>query len=244
MDEQKQQEDRWRELGALLGVPEDAPAPSKEEKPAELPLELPAIKAYEEPPHLVAHHPDPASPAIEDDVPPSIPMMREESEKNWETEFEEEEVPFEEQPTVPLIDVQPAVEEDQSNEEASESPPTASDEEGKPRRGRRRRRRGKRRGNKGEGETPRSDEAVPPKPSRGEESESREKRHGKRRDAEDSHRRAPRPEPEAEVGEADEVFENEPRRASVAHDDTDFSDWNVPSWQELISALYRPDRDR
>jgi len=25
-------------------------------------------------------------------------------------------------------------------------------------------------------------------------------------------------------------------------DDTDFSDWSVPSWQELISSLYRPDR--
>jgi hypothetical protein len=28
----------------------------------------------------------------------------------------------------------------------------------------------------------------------------------------------------------------------VPSSDTDFSDWNVPSWQELISALYRPDR--
>ena len=27
----------------------------------------------------------------------------------------------------------------------------------------------------------------------------------------------------------------------VTHD-TDFSDWNVPSWQELIASLYRPDR--
>jgi hypothetical protein len=28
----------------------------------------------------------------------------------------------------------------------------------------------------------------------------------------------------------------------LAVDDTDFSDWDVPSWQDLIGSLYRPDR--
>ena len=53
----------------------------------------------------------------------------------------------------------------------------------------------------------------------------------------------PKPEPRPEPVEA-EVFESEPRRVASSHDDTDFSDWNVPSWQDLISSLYRPDRDR
>src|SRR4051794_2862895 len=59
MDDQKQQVDRWRELAELLGLPADTPAPVHEEKPkAEAPRsETPAIKAYEEPPRLVAHHP-------------------------------------------------------------------------------------------------------------------------------------------------------------------------------------------
>jgi hypothetical protein len=33
-----------------------------------------------------------------------------------------------------------------------------------------------------------------------------------------------------------------PGRVPLADEDTDFSDWTVPNWQELIASLYRPDR--
>jgi hypothetical protein len=48
-------------------------------------------------------------------------------------------------------------------------------------------------------------------------------------------------EPEDDEGDQDD----QPRGGSAAEDDEpeeDFSDWNVPSWNELIAALYRPDR--
>ena len=43
---------------------------------------------------------------------------------------------------------------------------------------------------------------------------------------------------------ADDFVDDEPpvTRTPVTMDDTDFSNWDVPSWQDLISSLHRPDR--
>jgi hypothetical protein len=53
--------------------------------------------------------------------------------------------------------------------------------------------------------------------------------------------------PEPELDAVDEEEELEPVAEETAVDTTDeepdtLSDWNVPSWQELISSLYRPDQ--
>jgi hypothetical protein len=52
-----------------------------------------------------------------------------------------------------------------------------------------------------------------------------------------------------EGGLADEEMAGEEaeyvRPAAAVEDDEpeeDFSDWNVPSWNDLIASLYRPDR--
>jgi hypothetical protein len=58
---------------------------------------------------------------------------------------------------------------------------------------------------------------------------------------------------EAAIEEADSELRDEEleqeleyaRPAPAAEDDEpeeDFSDWNVPSWNDLIASLYRPDR--
>jgi hypothetical protein len=292
MDDHKQQEDRWRELAELLGLPGDTPAPAKSEKPAPpAPKpETPAIKAYEEPPALVAHQPAPELHHVEDEAP-SIPMTRQEPMSEWEAEFEEDEdtsleektdVPFiadedpmGEDPTLELKGLGEPKEPSESNEPSEpneQGEPGAVGEDGKPRRGRRRRRRGRRRGgDKPEGEVqptganpaetreekpmaprpPREERPASPRPPRDADADPRGQRGrgrgGKRREEEPPRRPAPpprqerRPEPEPQEAAA---FEHEPAlgHAPISHDDTDFSDWKVPSWQELISSLYRPDR--
>ena len=43
--------------------------------------------------------------------------------------------------------------------------------------------------------------------------------------------------------DADEIVEESPvQQAAFPDEDLDFSDWNVPSWQDLISSLHRPGR--
>jgi hypothetical protein len=261
MDDPKQQEDHWRELAELLGLSDDAPPVAKKEPsaPPAPPPETPAIKAYEEPRSIPEHaarivEVTPRPPIDDEQDAHTIPMLREEPETDWESEFEDED-------DTPLEEPEEAgVEETEAAEEEHAGEPATAAEEEKPRRGRRRRRRGRRRGgaDKPDGEghlsRPAADEsraAPPPRPARSAEQESRDRRGrrgGKRRDDEEprppsppTHERQESPVPV----EADEFQDEKPSAADAieAHDtDADFSDWNVPSWQDLISSLYRPDR--
>ncbi len=122
--------------------------------------------------------------------------------------------------------------------------PAADDD--KPQRGRRRRRRGRRRGGergpegKDEGPenarpprpvTPRAD-AAPPMPR-------------DRHQSFDPTRAAPvhQDREQFDDADADEIVEESPvQQAAFPDEDLDFSDWNVPSWQDLISSLHRPGR--
>jgi hypothetical protein len=262
MDDQKQQEERWRELAELLGLSDDAPPAARKETPAPpappMP-EAPAIKAYEEPRSIAEH-----AARIEDETPrppihdeqdaPTIPMLRHEPVMDWESEFEDEDdTPLEEPEEAGAAETEAAGE-----DHAAE--PAAAAEEGKPRRGRRRRRRGRRRGGAdktdGEGQPSRppaqeSTAAPASRPARNAEQESRDRRGrrgGKGRDDEEprppsppTHERQESPIPV----EADDFQDEKPSAADAieARDtDADFSDWNVPSWQDLISSLYRPER--
>ena len=49
---------------------------------------------------------------------------------------------------------------------------------------------------------------------------------------------------EEEIAEQDESVEEEAAKDDDFGDDEpiDPSEWNVPSWQELIASLYRPER--
>ncbi|HZZ77201.1 MAG TPA: hypothetical protein VFE62_01705 [Gemmataceae bacterium] len=223
-------DDHWQELADLLGLPEG-------EKPA-------AASSPKEPPPPVAPAPrelDEDRPAahVEEEQPRLEPM--DEDALVHEAEFDDladetildepplpDEIPDEEQPF-----------ESEISESAAEfagtdsSPPT---EEDRPKR-RRRRRRGRRGGGGREGEE-RGERSQEPR--RQAEPQQRGSRGDGRRDEQrqqrgESSRRQPEPEHEHEE-------EQQPRHAPVMDAADDFSDWNVPSWQELIASLYRPDR--
>jgi hypothetical protein len=128
--------------------------------------------------------------------------------------------------------------------EAGVEPEPASDE---PDRVRGRRRRG-RRGGRG---APAAQEAEGPAPPEGESAEhegpSDEKRERGRRRGRGRPRREEIAERPAEVDEEaaseEPVEEPKDKEDDAPDDDIDtLSDWNVPSWQELIASLYRPER--
>jgi hypothetical protein len=233
MADQKHEGDHWRELAELFGLPGDAVPPAKEVAPPSAPAPEPAtIKAYEEPRSLPVHSP-PVEEALheplEEHEAPTIPMPREEEPPTeWEGEMYED---MDETPIEGFPGEAPAV-----SEEAEADQPGVPGEEEKPRRGKRRRRRGRRRGgDRGEPDASRTTPAV-----RDGESESRDRRdRGRGRRGHDEEPRQERPHAE----EASEMLEERPARAhNIPSSDTDFSDWNVPSWQDLIASLYRPDR--
>jgi hypothetical protein len=274
MDDQKQQDDRWRETMELLGLTDDAPAPAKKEAPPAPvvpPPEAPAIKAYEEPRSIPEHtgrieEETPRLPIHHEHDAPTIPMTRDEPPTDWEGEFDEEDE------DTPLDEVQEPLGEGPQEvveEGSAENRPPVAGEEEKPRRGRRRRRRGRRRGGdneQGEGQPnrapapaasgPPAREPVEPRPARpvrDAEPDPRDRRgprRGNRRDEQEPRRPVPAParqeRREPEPMEVDDFQDEQPaiagRGNALSASDTDFSDWNVPSWQDLISSLYRPDR--
>ena len=131
-----------------------------------------------------------------------------------------------------------------------ESP--VAEEEGAPARGRRRGRRGPRRAAEPESEsvaeTPESGEPLESAAKEGaetsEEDKPKRRRRGRgrgrdRRGKEDEVEREETPEEEPVAEEEEEPFAVE---EEDDEDATDYSDWSVPSWQDLIASLYRPDR--
>jgi ribonuclease E len=242
MAEQNQTDDRWRELADLLGLPGDGPAPAPAPPiKAELPPAPPALEVEEERP--IVHE-------------ARIEQMSEGASPGWESEFDEgdDDTAIDES----LLRDEPAGEEpaeidgeefmEAGGEEIVEPVEGGSpvSEEDKPRRGRRRRRRGRRGGREGEERPPQAGEPRRDdrEPRRQPEPEPRERGRGDRRRDEEPRRGAPpRQERREPVPvEADDDTPSKPAPAMDAHDDTDFSNWNVPSWQDLIASLYRPDR--
>jgi len=255
MDEQKQLEDRWRELDELLGLGPVAPKSETPPEPPAAPVPV-AREMPAEPEH---------QPRIEEEHQPLESEIPPQPQAHWEAEFDEdadteimEQDVFESLPCPPGEEANEAAEEaNEAGEEASEPGATGSEDGDKPRRGRRRRRRGKRKGGpeQGEGSAPASEGSPPqgrPAPSPREPAGNprdqgrRGRQGGRPRDDEDNRRPKPVPQnaPRMEPVEMDEFQDDEPplTRAPLAVDDTDFSNWDVPSWQDLISSLYRPDR--
>jgi hypothetical protein len=240
MDEQKQLEDRWRELDELLGLGAPSPPP-KIEQPAE-----PAPVARQSP--AEAEH----ERRIEEEERPPTPETSEPPEVHWEAEFDEDaDTEIMDQEVVESLPVEPGEEIGEASK-ASSAPDAPGEDEDKPRRGRRRRRRGRRKGGPEQGEgsapagqgAPPHDRAAPREPLGNPRDQGRP---GRPRDDEGHRRPMPTPQnrPDPEAVEMDDFQDDPPpplTRAPVTVDDTDFSDWDVPSWQDLISSLYRPDR--
>jgi hypothetical protein len=219
-----EQQDRWRDLAAELGLPPEPepaplPAPVTTSKPDFRPLpEEELLEPEEEGPTARTEHAD-------------------------ELDLEE--------------DMEPAGEMGAIQEIA----PVAEEEEEQPSRHRRRSRRGMRRHEEAHPANETSDlarededvhashQAADQDEPADETEEPEEKPQRRRRRS----RQRSRPEPQSE---ADDTFDEEDREeeaepeaeepAEDVHEDDDepdnLADWNVPSWQELIASLYRPER--
>jgi hypothetical protein len=248
MDEQKQMEDRWRELDELLGLaPGVAPAPPAEKRP-----DPPPVPQAAEAPRPIAEHQtrmEEEHPRIEQDLPS-------ESAPGWEAEFDEDgdtEI-MEELPELATGDA-----EGTDAEGEPEATPPPGEEGDQPRRGRRRRRRGRGRGrgdkdegapSGGEPPTPAAEGGAPPaRPGRDSQPDPRDRPNRGRRGNHQGEEPRGRPRTPVHVRQEpdpieSEGFTDEPvrSRAPLAEDDTDFSNWTVPAWQDLIASLYRPDR--
>lgn len=224
MDPQRE-DDRWRELHELLGLPGDAPPPAKQEAP--LPPAAPMPARHEPPPEpeLIEEFEEVGrlEPMVE--TPPALP---DEPAVDWEEELDED------RDDTPLEEVAPLATAELPEGQA-ERPQTGEDE--KPRRGRRRRRRGRGRGGDRQNDERGEQRAETPRDGN---ADRRDRGPGRN---EQQQRRPDRPQPVAQdVDELIEEQQPDAPRQRIPQSDTDFSDWNVPSWQELISALYRPDR--
>jgi len=228
----QEEKDRWRELHELLGLPPDsagaAPSPPP---PPPRPVEPPRPIMHETPRTRQAWTPEepdaelagePASPGVEN-----------------QSMAEAEAFPPEVEEIPPPLD----------DESAPLPRRVDSDEEGdRPRRGRRRGRRGRRsRGRRDEAAPAVSpDDDTEVEPQAGEAPPAGRPDHDRRR--RDDERRGRRRDEESadELAPADD--EVAPRAAAKPEDEDDdepietFADWNVPSWQEIIASLYRPER--
>jgi hypothetical protein len=214
-------QDRWRELADLLGLPPDeqkqsaahAAPPARNE---------PAIKHHDRAPS----RPEAAPPAAE----AFEPAMFEEvviTEMNLhEEDYREPESHF--------------------REAASEGADEPADD--RPRRGRRRGRRGSRNewddrtpvenmANRTESNQPRADESSTEQ--LGDQSERGRGRHR----PDDSPRDYEEERQDDELPQAEQAETVEPTTDDADDEEIDrLTDWNVPSWNDLIGSLYRPER--
>jgi hypothetical protein len=232
MNEPNQQDqNRWRELHELLGLREDD-APAKPTPSAPPPAEPPAHAEHA--PYIAAESP---LPDVEEDVELSPPALEAGMASDLDRSLPpaaEEEIPeaLEEEETLPPSG---ALREHAHDERAH-------DERDRPRHGRRRGRRGQRSrrdGDENRGAPPldlddtevelADDQGVAPRrrPQDADEAEPDDD-FGNDSTAEDDVPRAP-PQHAAEENDDDEPVET-------------FADWNVPSWQEIVASLYRPER--
>jgi ribonuclease E len=163
----------------------------------------------------------------EDETPNEV----ETEQQNWPEEIE----PMESTPDTTLFGTETAPSETGEPGETEERP-----SRGRRRRGRRGGR-GERAANEPEAEGETEPSTAPDESDSDDESAPS---HGRRRRGRSRSRRAKDAEPVTEEAALDEeVDEEETPEEEDADEEVDtLSDWNVPSWQELISSLYRPDR--
>jgi hypothetical protein len=254
MTEQELVRQRWRELAEQLGLP-----PDPESEP-EVPTPPPAPPAaVAEPPEEERAEPEPvslASPVIEPEHPVEEPApARGRRRRGPAAETPPVEVPTaEEVPPEPMPSLPASPEATGSpEEEPLEIPPPG---------GRKRGRRGSR-SSRAEGSRQRTepvDSAVTEAPAESPPSEEgvseeapaerqRRRGRGRGRHKKTEREKPPREEKEEETvsSEEEEVVTEQGGQTEAELDEGDQSDdvasnWNVPTWQELIASLYRPER--
>jgi hypothetical protein len=241
----EQTNQRWKETLALLGLPPATEPPAAAHQPPATPEPVaerhvaepePARTWQEpEPPHRWQPEPEPEAVGWhrrEQEPPDSAPERSKESEPTGEV---------------------PPVEGPGDVDAFREPSPTAGgeSEDGPRSRGRRRGRRGGRGRSERATESERPSSGTPAETdveTRSEpEAEPREERPPRRggrgrsqrgrRDEENETR-----EVREEEDQESEIISEEPAPQGPEEEPDMLSDWNVPSWQELISSLYRPDR--
>jgi ribonuclease E len=238
-EEYRQQvQKRWQESMALLGFEDSGPEPLADvEQPAK------EVPGPAQPASLTESDPDEESPGSTSAPHPAEPYASPTSAyEEWDGIQEEqaavvhtpmpkptpqtEAVDLTAEPPAPVVEVQGGGEDQRGEKEPL------------------RRRRGRRgRGRRSEGgeserqhgqgeESGRHDEETSERQGSG-----RRGRGRSRQRVEDSHQ-------EEEAADLEESATEEAADDSDFPDDeqNDFSDWNVPSWQELIASLYRPER--
>jgi hypothetical protein len=231
MINQEELQNHWQELAEQLGLEPDQPAgkspPAQETRPA--PRADPASR-YQDRPREVSRRPADQAPDQARGLHRHAPVA-----ENTPVEAAASEAPLEEV-VAPVPGVAPAAD----DEEAEQG-------RGSEGRGRRRRRRRSKSGrDSGPAETNESAEAVTegtaPKESPIEE-EGHETPRGGRRGR--GRRRPETGKPPSRREAVAREEESLPEDAPAAADDDevdDLSNWQAPSWQELIASLYRPDR--
>jgi hypothetical protein len=224
-DEYREQvKKRWLESEALMGFDNPAPEPEPEKARTSTPEKLPTAPPVVEEETTHEQHEHSSWAEKSHAHPRSVPR-----------EIELEESAALEEASEPVTE---AREELESREPPTRKKESVEEESGRRHRGRRGRRGGKRAegpATVGEGEVTAKDE---PGEATEEESPERERR-GRGRSRPRSAKTA-----EPETAEQDEPVKEEAADDSDFGDDepNDLSEWNVPSWQELIASLYRPER--
>jgi hypothetical protein len=235
------EKDHWRELAELLGLPPDKNQPDA----AGSPPEVPPQEREREPSHK-AWSPPEAEPIAEAAFEPA-----------YHEEDDAAKPPFLEPQEGQPPEYEPSYSETTEAERAEPEmePAPEAIEEDRPRRGRRRGRRGQRGGSSGR------EHRTQPEPAlRLEDTGDRldpagvDDRETTASDAPEQESavrgRAPSTEPLPHTDTFEEVLETENEELSEPPRDEDdddeeidkLTDWNVPSWTELIGSLYRPER--
>jgi hypothetical protein len=235
------QEQHWQELADLLGLP-PAPTPEPTAEPAQRAEEASSAEPLRPSPQdaPVAHEQRHELPSLQPEA--RLEELAPQLESFAETELE----PWE---TSPLSQAEEL-------DEDVDAPPPSS----RRRRGRRTGRESRRPGAQDVAETvPNDEETETAQPSEQVEGagEERSKR-GRRDRGRKRHKKTPvleeraeetrfeeEEELEADARDLEEDLDEpaEPEREDEELEDVDtLSDWNVPSWTELIESLYRPDR--
>ncbi|HEV3444241.1 MAG TPA: hypothetical protein VG099_06330 [Gemmataceae bacterium] len=217
--EKTRQRDHWQAIAEQLGLSREGDAASEAVSPEQ--PEPQSRQVYAKPPAQASEPDRAASAAVFSPSPPSQPQ------EDFKVNLVEKKEPGPERPAQESH-VSPPAEESGGDEPESPS-----------------RRRGRRRGRDEEG--PRADRGKrraeelsfsPAAPARAEPGEAPDRGRGRRRRSRSSPEEEPDLASEPEVSAAVDESEADDEIAELG----DFSNWNVPPWNELIASLYRPER--
>ncbi|MCI0681499.1 MAG: hypothetical protein L0Y71_05300 [Gemmataceae bacterium] len=263
----KDEQDRWRELHELLGLPPQGPPPAAASRSAAatvkettpVPARAPERETPDEDERVwdepVYEEPDADEPVRHGskaaEAPTESPELAIVNDEALAPPLDDEDIP----PPLDDDELGPPAERDVGEREAGDRDLVERDVE---RDDDDRTRRGRRRGRRGRRSRSRRDEARAPQALRTEDAEGAPTdeaaveasgppgaEDAPRRVARGSRRRGERDFADEDMDSDDEAARS-PTSAVDEEDDDEpietFADWNVPSWPEIVASLYRPER--